>query len=208
MRATGCIGAAAAAAVLTLAPGWALAGPPRADTASVAIRISVEPIAEIAFPAGRDFTLTVPDEGQIVQIDPLWLPFAVRGNAIATVTARPADFMQAPGNRWLGAASRDGSPDRLGYDVVVHFPVSAQSGGTLQTEAVFGFFGVPGGFATLPLHQPSGTPPISVDMVEFDRQSLGLIHLLSNPELTSNGSRAATGVYTGLIEVTVTAAER
>jgi hypothetical protein len=78
------------------------------DTATVGVSIEVESIAEIKFPDGFDFFIYVPEKkGHPVL--PAVLPFKIRGNALATVTAIPDDFLRVKNGPWLGEARRVGS---------------------------------------------------------------------------------------------------
>ncbi len=217
----------------------ALSGTPAAAaaraSASVGITIRVLPIAEIAFPQGTDFTITVAERSwwEGVSISPQFLPFTVRGNARASVTVRPAEFLQVGSRVYLGRAEKTGGQDSrgqglrgqdlrgqdlrgrdwpgrdsLGYDVIVHFPVSRQRNGWFTEVDNRGYFGVLDSLATLPLFAPLGTRKLTADMVQLDRHALGVIWLQSDPDWTANGRRAAPGIYRGVLEVTVTADER
>ena len=79
-----------------------------AATASVRVTINVEPIAQIEFPAGLNFTLYVP-EHDFWPIFPAIIPFKVHGNAVASVTVRPDDFLRISYGPYLGLARRSGS---------------------------------------------------------------------------------------------------
>jgi hypothetical protein len=75
------------------------------DSDSVALKVDVVPIAEIKFPDDFDFFIHVPEKkGHPVL--PAILPFKIRGNALATVTAIPDDFLRVKNGPWLGEARR------------------------------------------------------------------------------------------------------
>lgn len=209
---------AAAIAVVLAAP--ASAGP----RATVSVGIQVEPVATITLPAGSEFTLQVapagPPPGRAdktqgaamaqsatdgVVIHPLWLPFIIKGNAHATVTAAPREFVRVAGGRHLGKARLGTRPATLGYDVVVHFPVARGRRAPFTQRRTYGFFGIPGFQASLPLSAPRATPPLTVAMPSLGQEALGIVHLLSGAYWTTDGRRASAGVYRGSVEITVTA---
>jgi hypothetical protein len=78
------------------------------DTATVGVSIQIEPVAEIKFPDGFDFFIYVPEKKEHPVL-PAILPFKIRGNALATVTAIPDDFLRVKNGPWLGEAVRVGS---------------------------------------------------------------------------------------------------
>jgi hypothetical protein len=80
-------------------------------SASVPVAIRVMPQAWIEFPQGSAFVLTVPEEthGHYPAIIlPVLIPFRVRGNAVAAVSAKPDDFIHIRTGPWLGEAVKEG----------------------------------------------------------------------------------------------------
>jgi hypothetical protein len=94
----------AVAALLTFALPSA-AYPQVRGTATVRVNVEVVPFAEIKFPDGFDFFIYVPDKKNHPVL-PAILPFKIRGNAFATVTAIPDDFLRVKNGPWLGEAVR------------------------------------------------------------------------------------------------------
>jgi hypothetical protein len=90
--------------IATLAGSPAMPAEPSAST-SVPVTISALPIAEIKFPDGFDFFIYVPEKRHDPVL-PAILPFKIRGNALATVTAIPDDFLRVKNGPWLGEATR------------------------------------------------------------------------------------------------------
>jgi hypothetical protein len=83
-------------------------------SATVSVGIRIEPIAEIKFPDDFDFYIWVPDDHgkkdkkdknkKDEDIEPVVLPFKIRGNAHASVTVIPDDFLKVYRGPWLGKA--------------------------------------------------------------------------------------------------------
>jgi hypothetical protein len=80
----------------------------RSRSATVGVTIYVQPQAEITFPDGFDFYLYVPDKKSRPLL-PAIIPFKIRGNALASVTVIPDDFLRVKNGPWLGEAVRVGS---------------------------------------------------------------------------------------------------
>lgn len=78
------------------------------DSDSVTVSIVITAQAEIVFPEGFDFYLHVSDKKHH-RIEPAIIPFKIRGNARASVTAIPDDFLRVYRGPWLGRAERVGA---------------------------------------------------------------------------------------------------
>lgn len=165
-------------------------------------------------------------------VDPVFIPFKVRGNATASVSARPVEFMRINGGLHLGESHRvsgtghgydgDGSTsgnrtghghgppqfssfDGLAYNIVVQFPiVSWQAAGLDGWDGLGGFWN---DFASLPGTERDGTPPLVAEVAGRPNGVLGMIYVLSKPGWTRDGRTARPGKYTGSLEVFVTADE-
>jgi hypothetical protein len=97
---------AALAGLLVAVSGGLVAGPAHAqatDSAAVPVTITIEPIAEIRFPDGFNFYIWVPEKKKDPVL-PTLIPFKIRGNALATVTAIPDAFLRVKNGPWLGKA--------------------------------------------------------------------------------------------------------
>jgi hypothetical protein len=159
-------------------PAWPPAVAQAAESASVSVAIWISPFASIDFPDGFDFVIDVPDkkegnghhnkqgkghddhgngygyghdkDGYWPAIKPVLIPFKVHGNALATVSIAPDDFIKIKGGTYLGEALKVGGnhhrnqrgnghskskgkghsgrdDGRIGYNVIVQFPSSAHS---------------------------------------------------------------------------------
>jgi hypothetical protein len=175
---------------------------------SFSIQVTVPAVADIAFPEGSAFYIEVPEpaspEGATIR--PVRIPFTVRGNAQAAVSALPGAFLQIAEGHWLGAAlGPDGGTGRLGYDVVVQFPVPSPDDAGLPGHGGFGTWPDRDNLASLPGTDGAGTPPLAADMSAQDFEAYGTIHIVARRFWTHDGSDAAAGNYAGAVEVTVVA---
>jgi hypothetical protein len=181
------------------------------SSATVTVTISVAPIANIDFPNGTDFIITVPRNASPngATIQPVRIPFTVRGNPIASVSARPDVFLQTNVGAFYGLAlGPDGGSEPLGYDIVVQFPVPSQNHAGLPTRGGFGNGATRDNYANLPSVSEDPTPPLAVDMVQQKHTAYGTIHLVARHGWTPDGRSAKAGKYSGSINVTVTTDER
>lgn len=184
----------------------AAAGEPL-DSATVTVRITVAPIAEIDFPEENGaFTITVPENAspQGATIQPVRIPFTVKGNATASVSAAPGAFLFVDDEaRHLGEAQ--GSDGALGYDVVVAFPVASANHAGLPGRGGFGSFPNRDGIERLPGEDGVGTVELTADMPAEDYEAHGVMHVVARRDWTLDGEAAAPGDYDGGVQVTVTA---
>jgi hypothetical protein len=107
MRVAATIGALLLACATALGAGLGTAGSGARNTATVSVAIRVQPQAWIEFPQGSAFVLTVPEEkhkNYPAIILPVLIPFKVRGNAVAAVSAKPDEFIHIHAGPWLGEA--------------------------------------------------------------------------------------------------------
>lgn len=152
------------------------------SSATVTVTISVAPIANIDFPNGTDFIITVPRNASPrgATIQPVRIPFTVRGNAIAAVSARPDVFLQAADGTFYGRAlGPDGGLEALGYDIVVQFPVPSQNYAGLPTRGGFGGGRTRENYASLPGFDEVPTETLAADMVQQKHTAYGTIHLVA-----------------------------
>lgn len=163
-------------------------------------------------------------------IKPVLIPFKVRGNATASISVIPVDFMKVYRGPYLGAATgpqgdrhrnqkgkghsshgngrghghgHDGN-DKLGYNAIVQFPLGGWHLAHLASWQGFG----PGywsGFASLPGLNGVGTPPLSADLSLRRHGAFGMIYIVSKSSWTIDGKYAAPGNYRGEVQVTLTA---
>lgn len=149
-------------------------------------------------------------------IRPVRIPFTVRGNASASVTVTPEEFLQTKSGSWLGRA---GGPAyrSLGYDAIVHFPVSSSSYRWLTDWEYWddwdnwsdwrGFGTLPwwSRWTRLPRDTASGTPPLPANLPELGNRAFGVIYAVARRHWTPDGSAAPPGLYHGSVLITVTA---
>lgn len=141
-------------AVATLAAGFLQCQPIAAERsqATVTVSIAVQSYAELTFPNGSDFILTVrpqfcPQAPRALRVllnhlrlalcshlfgahlmppvVPARVPFAVDGNADVQVSVQPDEFLRIHTSRYLGQA-RQSDGATLGYHVVMHFPAPSR----------------------------------------------------------------------------------
>lgn len=165
-----------------LVPGTANAD----DPAIVPVEVTVAPFAMLEFLDPASLALTIPPP---VTTFP-GARFRVIGNAQATVAATPSDFVEVPGEGFMGKAVRQ--LEEIGYRIQLHFPRAPAVGSPVQ-------------IAFLPGLSGSGTSPLSVDLRITGGEREGEIRLEAHQDWTPHGGMPALGVYEGEIILTLTA---
>lgn len=168
------------------------------------------------------------DHDRTVYVDPVLIPFKIKGNAKASVSVKPDEFMRVYRGPYLGAARgpygyphhghshgyshsyNSGYPprgnDKLGYNVVVKFPLASWT--TIPLIGWLGYGpGVSPGIAVLPGLNGAGTPPLATDLRGRRYGAYGMIFILSKPDWTIDGRLADEGHYGGRVQVTVTTSD-
>lgn len=167
-------------------------------------------------------------------IEPVLIGFKIRGNAQASISVRPDDFMRVYRGPYLGEATRQGGDDRhrnqhgnghsnhgnghgnghgqggggaLGYNAIVQFPIHDWRHARQPSWQGYAT-NVPNGFASLPGQNGVGTPPLSADAAGRRHGLFGMIYVVAKQNWTIDGDDAAPGRYAGTLEVTVTAGEQ
>jgi hypothetical protein len=151
-------------------------------------------------------------------IPPVRIPFVVKGNALASVSAIPDAFLRIKPGFYLGkAVSHHGQA--LGYQVMVRFPFPRGVSDWNPDWSGPGDWNVLGtwpGFRHLPFHgqvaelpgaNGVGTPALSADLAQSGGSAVGIIYIVAKSDWTAWGDRAAPGFYHGSIEVTVSTAQ-
>jgi hypothetical protein len=163
-------------------------------------------------------------------IAPVLIPFKVRGNALASISVTPDDFMRVHGGFYLGEARREpgdshrhqngnghfnhngngyghgeSTGDTLGYNVIVKFPIASWLYAALDGWDGFGPWRQ--GWASLPGTNGDGTPPLTADLSQRRHGALGMIFVLAKRYWTEDGKHARPGRYRGALQVTLTADE-
>jgi hypothetical protein len=163
-------------------------------------------------------------------IQPVSIPFKVVGNARASLSATPNRFMRLSSGLffgealgWMGDRHRNqsghghshhgngdgnghgsGEPGRLGYNIIVQFPIWSWWYARLD-----GWDGYSprsrSGYASLPGLDGLGTPPLTVDMSRDRQAAYGVIHIVSRRNWTADGKNAGPGDYYGSVTVTLVA---
>lgn len=122
------------------------------------------------------------------------VPFEVSGNATASISAAPHEFMFIPhvgsSGAWMGKATQGG--EDLGYRLQVEFPDEGVVGSNIQV-------------GQLPGTSPDGTTPLEVDLTLTGGMRAGIIHLIANKAWTLDGGIPLPGLYEGTIILTLTA---
>ena len=175
------------------------------DSVSLSTSIRIQPAAVISLPDEVDFSLIVPPEPvpNAEAIQPLRIPFSVRGNALATVSATPTTFLRIDDGKVLGrAVGPQGGDDSLGYDIVVQFPATAATAAGSTGGGGFDVSSDRGGYARLPGNEDEGTPDLTVDAAAYGSEVPGVILVVARQHWTEDGRDAAPGVYTGSFTVT------
>lgn len=155
------------------------------------VNINVVPVATITFIHGNTLTLDVPPSKSTVNTSGT-VDFVVSGNARATLSAAPDQFIDIPGvnNGWMGKAVKGNN--FIGYKLQLTFPSN-------------GFVGSPPAIAGLPLYEPQGTPPLSAELPLTGGSRPGAIDLYASADWTQAGGLPLPGLYVGQIILTLTA---
>lgn len=157
----------------------------------VTVNINVVPFATLEFTDPDPLLyLLVPPPGST--IPSAGVAFTVTGNSMATLSAEPDSFMQVPAAQYpgvsfdpyLGRAIQSGQ--EIGYDLELRFPI-------------------PGPNPGLPLTSPGAAVSPQVDIAGAGGAVGGVLHLIANPNWTSDGGMALPGLYEGEIILTLTA---
>lgn len=178
------------ALLLVAAGGAQAAGPTAQGTAQV--NVVIEPIASLTFTTPPLLSLEVPPSTSTVNTSGT-VDFVVTGNAAATLTAAPDQFVLIPGanNGYMGKAVLNGGA--VGYQIQLAFPSNSVSGSG-QTVA------------TLPLYVAGSTQPApAVPLPLTGGQRPGTIDLLASAAWTPDRGLPLPGVYTGQVILTLTA---
>lgn len=226
-------------------------------SAIVPISVLVRPMAEIVCPEGFNFHLYVPPENKHDDkkgkghqshgngngyghdnhgssgprlIIPAVIPFKVIGNTVATLSARPDQFLRIKSGSYLGKAvpigsgnshqtgnsqsngnkkgNGHGSPPPvsagpLGYNIIMQFPIASWSAANPSSwEALLVSF--LSGFASLTGLNNQGTFPLSANLAQRPGGTYGVLYIVSRDTWTADGSEAAQGKYGGTVELTLT----
>lgn len=155
-----------------------------ADTAIVPVTVTVQPMAMIEFLDPMLLYLEIPPQAAT---PPGTVRFLVTGNASATITAIPHEFVEIPDEGFMGKAILGTSV--LGYRLQVHFPRSAP--------------GVQ--IATLPGSDGDGTPPLTVNLLLTGGSRQGELRIDAHPDWTPDGGMPALGIHVGEVILTLTA---
>lgn len=189
-------GGIAALTVLTLAGTAAYAAGPN-EAFSTDINLQVEPYAELTFQTPTLLYLEVPPSTSTVNA-PSSVKFTVTGNAHATMTAAPSEYILIPSSPtddggWMGKALMGSEP--LGYQLLLTFP----------SNSPFGCGCGPVRSATLPLDDDVGTDPLTVNLVATGGTRRGSIDLYASTAWTLHGGLPLAGLYVGEIILMLTA---
>jgi hypothetical protein len=184
------------AAMLPLAAISGVTQAQSSNSVSVTIGVSIPPLANITFPEGQDFVLTSVHPHPAGQIlDPVRIPFTVRGNASASVSVAPVGYFELASGQCVGrAAGVDG--EGLGYNIVVQFPVPSPDHDDLPGTH-FGATAESDGFASLPEGgcgaTAPATPPVAADMTAEESEAFGTIHVVSRRQWRDGPGLAPPG---------------
>lgn len=183
----------AAGLVAFASAGFAQSNPWSPNQTTVPIEVQVLPMAAITFPNGTGgLHLYVPPANSTIPSSGLL--FEVLGNASASVTAAPSEFVFVQqyilnnninlGSRFLGKASLPNG-EMIGYNLQMEFPI--------------GQFSAPNGMNGI----GASSPPVNI--AAAGGMAPGFLHLLASHRWTPNGGMPSVGDYTGDIVVTVVA---
>jgi hypothetical protein len=184
----------ALAVALAAGAGQADAAQPQAQ-GQAHVDVNIQPFASLHFLTPNALELTVPPSKSTINTSGA-VQFVVDGNARATLTAAPSQFLYVtpqPGGEggWMGEAANNGH--YVGYQVQLTFPSN-------------GVMGSPKAIAAMPLSEPAGTTPaLSVYLPLTAGQRPGTVDLLANANWTADGGLPLPGAYVGQIILTLTA---
>ena len=152
------------------------------------VNIEVAPIAFLDFIDDPLLYLEVPPPDSTAPVS--GVRFLVTGNAAATLVAEPDEFLDVPGQGWLGKAV-NGS-EAIGFALDLRFPRTGVPGSSVQTAAL-----------------PGGTtghtePPLTVDLTLTGGAREGVIHMETSQNYTDHGGLALPGLYEGNVVLTLT----
>lgn len=158
------------------------------------IAVTIEPFASLHFMTSNTLALTVPPSKSTVNTTGA-VQFVVDGNAEATLTAAPSQYIYippVPGGEggWMGRAVKNGHS--VGYQVQLTFPSN-------------GVLGSPKAIASMPLYEQAGTSPLSAYLPLTGGERPGTVDLLASANWTPDGGLPLPGLYTGQIILTLTA---
>ena len=148
------------------------------------INIQIEPIAELQFVNTPLLYLQIPPESSTLPNS--GVKFKIRGNAMATLEAKPDEFINI-GGEWMGKADRPAGGS-LGYRLLLKFPSSP-----------------PVQSASLPGTNNTGTRPIlHVNMATNGGMVNGELHMEASESWSQTGL-PLPGIYEGSVIITLTA---
>jgi hypothetical protein len=156
------------------------------------LELLVQPFAELRLVSAPLMFMSVPPAG--TALPGARVRFEVRGNAHASVSAAPEDWVSIPslGDLYLGKAILQGQDDetenQIGYDITLRFPSAGP--GPLQSRSL------PGG-------NGQGTEPLTVTLNGATRQ--GAIDLVADHHWTASDGLPKVGLYVGQVVITVSA---
>jgi len=192
-----CLGLAALCAVAAVAPGIPAAA--KESSVTVSISIKVGPIAEINFPRGTDFVLEVPkpETGapaageDLPRVEPIRIPFVVRGNATALVHAEASEIQKSHDGTNLGVARMISDRSRtLTYMLEMNFPSKSKT----MKKIIFSRIS----------RDNIDTSSRYASANVADGPSNGFVSVIPNFQ---NAARSGYGTYSGSVNLTITAIE-
>lgn len=159
-------------------------------------------------------------------IAPVVIPFKVVGNTVATISAKPEEFLRIKSGAYLGKAVRVGGygyghwhshghqhghhhggsssyGDTLGYQVIVQFPIPSWGHASPGSWEVY-LASFLSGFAKLPGLNNKGTPTLSANLSLRPRGTFGVVYIVSKVNWTTDGKEADEGKYGGSVQLTLT----
>ena len=158
----------------------------------VPVNVVVSPFASLTFLDPVLLKLDIPPPGSTFPAN--GVRFRVTGNAAASLSATPDDFIWIPSeNGYLGKAVLNSGT--VGYKIDLLFP---SIGITSPVSS-------PVQISTLPGSTASGTPPLSVNLTLTGGVRDGVIHLEASQDWTADGGLPLPGVYVGNVTLTLTA---
>jgi hypothetical protein len=171
-------------------------------TASLMINVS----SEVSFPDGTEFVLSVPSDAspQDATVPPVQVPFIVRGNAAATVSAQPDPLLSTPQGFFYGRElGADGGAEPFGYDIIIQFPVSPLEFAGLPEHWGLGASANTGNDSSFPVAVTAEISTLPAEMLQVNNIAYGTIQLVPRLHGTPDDRKAKAGIYRGRINVTV-----
>lgn len=151
------------------------------------INLNVLPVAQLDILGSGLLYLEIPPSGSTIPSS--GVRFVVSGNASASVSAEPDDFINIVGEGAMGKAVLDG--EAVGYKIELRFPRVGVVGSPSRTAPLPGYEG------------PAG--PLAVNLMSTGGQREGEIHMEAHPNWTPTGGIPLPGVYVGEVLLTLTA---